>query len=60
MGRLEGVRVCPMTEVDLLARVRELMALYAFSSMDEADFVERLFDLFENDDKSPNWRGLEK
>ena len=49
-----------MTDVDLLARVRQLMALYAFSSMSEGEFVRRLFDLFEDDDKSPNWRGLEQ
>ena len=49
-----------MSEEQLLSGVRELMTLYAFSSMTEDEMVERLFDLFKEDQKSLNYHGLEE
>lgn len=47
-----------MTEERLLHKVRGLMAIYALSSMSENEFVNRLFEVFENDPKSPQYNGL--
>lgn len=47
-----------MSEELLLHKVRALMAIYALSSMSEHAFVNKLFEVFENDPKSPHYNGL--